>query len=182
MESRAAEIADAVEAAFATEVASFDGPDRPFIEGRVGHFLQVLDRSFNRWRIEYAPLNEELREVNRKMAREGHDPNLDRRRAVIEIKLEKMRRGQGDWYVYRYLGGEGFLPNYAFPRRATVLSFGHSEDELARAPVIALSEYAPGNFVYCTGDRYEVTHARPRTRGMALDIQHLLMCRECRAA
>jgi len=73
-ESRAAEIADAVEAAFATEVASFDWLDRPFTEGRVGHFLQVLDRSFNRWRIEYAPLNEELRELNRKMAREGLIP------------------------------------------------------------------------------------------------------------
>jgi hypothetical protein len=69
--------------------------------------------------------------------------------------------------INRQLGGEGFLPGYAFPPQAAILSFDDREDELARDPAIALTEYAPGNFVYYRGRQYEVTHARPRRAGIA---------------
>jgi len=97
----------------------------------------------------------------------------------VEGKLQAMRGGEGGWYLYRYLGGEGFLPGYAFPPEATVLSFNDQESDLARNPVIALTEYAPGNFVYYRGQRYEVTHARPRTRQMQPDVEPVLACPAC---
>ncbi|MBL7202066.1 MAG: DEAD/DEAH box helicase [Anaerolineae bacterium] len=180
-------IVEAVEQAFAGEMAQFDWFDHDAIESAIHGFLDDLDGAMDRWRDEYERLDVERQAINRELGREGVDYSMDRRRVVIEGKLASMREGKGDWYLYRYLGGEGFLPGYAFPPQATVLAFDDREDELARDPAIALSEYAPGNFVYYRGQRYEVTHARPRTRQaegaeapqVELDVEPVLICREC---
>jgi very-short-patch-repair endonuclease len=183
-------IVTAIEQAFADEMRRFGWLDRPFIIAKVRDFVDDLDRALERWRIEYRRLDAELAVLNRILGREGVDYNLDRRRVVIESKLAAMRDGKRDWYLYRYLGGEGFLPGYAFPPQATVLSFDDREDELARDPAIALTEYAPGNFVYYRGQRYEITHARPRSRRteggetpeVELDVELVLICPDCQRA
>ena len=151
------DIAAAVEEAFAQEIDRFEWFDWQFVEQTVRGFTDDLDIAMERWRLEYERLDAEREEINRLLGHEGGDPALNRRRIVVEGKLQAMRRGQGEWYLYRYLGGEGFLPGYAFPPQATVLSFDDQEDELARDPAIAMKEYAPGNFVYYRGQRYEVT-------------------------
>ncbi|MGD2178911.1 MAG: DEAD/DEAH box helicase, partial [Anaerolineae bacterium] len=159
------EIVAAVEEAFAREMTGdlgqgegFEWFDRAFIEHQVANFVDDLDAAMDRWRDEYDRLDAERRAINRQLGEEQVDYSLNRRRTVIEGKLQAMREGKRDWYLYRYLGGEGFLPGYAFPPQATVLAFDDLEDEMARDPAIALTEYAPGNFVYYRGDRYEVTH------------------------
>jgi len=181
-------IVEAVEEAFAEEIGRFDWFDRAYVEAQVRNFVTALDRAMDRWRDEYVRLDAERLMINRQLGREGVKPGLDRRRVVIENKLQAMREGRGDWYVYRYLGGEGFLPGYAFPPQATVLAFSDREAELSRDPVIALTGYAPGNFVYYRGQRYEVTHARPRTRRRvsaegepeaALEVIPMLVCPAC---
>ncbi|NLF03372.1 MAG: DUF1998 domain-containing protein, partial [Anaerolineales bacterium] len=173
------EIVVAVEEAFAGEIAEFGWFDRAFVEGTVQGFVGDLDRALDRWRAEYRRLDEEREALNRLLGQEKVDPAMNRRRVVVEAKLQAMREGEGDWYLYRYLGGEGFLPGYAFPPQAVALSFDDQEDELARDPAIALTEYAPGNFVYYRGQRYEVTHARPRTREMQPDVEPVLVCPAC---
>lgn len=172
-------ISDAVGEAFGREMAEIEWFDAAFVEAEVRGFVDTLDRAMDRWRIEYERLDEEREELNRLLGREGVDPGLNRRRIVVEGKMEAMREGEGEWYLYRYLGGAGFLPGYAFPPQATVLSFDDREEELARDPAIALSEYAPGNFIYYRGERYEVTHARPRTRQMQPDVEEVLVCPAC---
>ncbi|MFQ5352314.1 MAG: helicase-related protein, partial [Candidatus Binatia bacterium] len=179
IERHFAEIIAAVEEAFAEEMSRFGWFDRTLVERTVREFVDDLDRAMDRWRLEYQRLDKEREELNRLLGREGVDHALNRRRVVVEGKLHAMREGKGEWYLYRYLGGEGFLPGYAFPPEATVLSFDDREDELARNPAIALTEYAPGNFVYYRGQRYEVTHARPRTRQMQPDVETVLVCPAC---
>jgi hypothetical protein len=191
IEQHFAAIVTAVEEAFAEEIASrdaFDWFDQAFIERQVRDFIKALDNAMDRWRTEYERLDTEREAINRKLGQEGVDPNLNRRRLVIERKLEAMREGKRDWYLYRYLGGEGFLPGYAFPPQATALAFDDRQDEMARDPDIALTEYAPGNFVYYRGERYEVTHARPRRRQVdgpsthpetELDVEPVLVCPAC---
>ena len=174
-----AEIVAAVEEAFAGEMRAFAWFDRAFVERTVREFVDDLDRALERWRTEYHRLDEEREELNRLLGREKADAALDRRRVVVEGKLQAMREGEGDWYLYRYLGGAGFLPGYAFPPQATVLSFDDRADELARDPAVALTEYAPGNFVYYRGQRYEITHARPHTRQMQPDVEPVLVCPAC---
>ncbi len=180
-------IVQAVQTAFAAEIARFAWFDTAFIETRVRDFLDDLDAAMGRWRTEYTRLDHEREALNLHLGTSGVDYHLDRRRSVIERKLEQMRAGERDWYLYRYLGGEGFLPGYAFPPHATVLSLNDREDEMPRDPAIALTEYAPGNFVYYSGQRYEITHARPSRRQIAdaeqpkteLDIERVLLCPTC---
>jgi len=187
-------IVEAVEEAFAKEITSedgFDWLDRAFTEEQVHSFVEALDDAMDRWRAEYERLKAERAAIHRTLGEDHVDRNLDRRRFIIECKLEAMRDGKRDWYLYRYLGGEGFLPGYAFPPQATVLAFSNREDEMARDPDIALTEYAPGNFIYYRGERYEVTHARPRRRRVGgptsqpeteLDVEPVLVCPACRRA
>lgn len=174
-----ADTVTAVEEAFSAEMVRFDWFDRDFVAETVRRFVDDLNQAMERWRLEYQRLDGEREELNRLLGREGVDPALNRRRVVVEGKLEAMREGEGGWYLYRYLGGEGFLPGYAFPPEATVLSFDDQESDLARNPAIALTEYAPGNFVYYSGQRYEVTHARPRTRHTQPDVEPVLACPAC---
>ncbi len=182
-------IVQAVETAFAAEMQRFAWLDRAFIEARLRNFLPALDAALARWRTEYQRLDTEREALNLQLGKVGVDFHLDRRRSVIERKLEQMREGQRDWYLYRYLGGEGFLPGYAFPPQAAVLALDDREDEMPRDPAIALSEYAPGNFVYYRGQRYEVTHARPTRRPTPgveqpqteLDIEPVLICPSCQS-
>jgi len=190
IQKHAATIVQAVTSAFAQEMTGFDWLNRAFVEKTIHHFVDDLDRAMARWRSEYASLDAEREALNLILGRQGVDYHLDRRRVVIEAKLDAMREGQRDWYVYRYLGSEGFLPGYAFPPEATMLSFDDREDDLARDPAIALTEYAPGNFVYFGGQRYEVTHARPRSRPalgtdapqVELEIEPVLICPDCERA
>src|SRR3712207_9043803 len=42
------------------------------------------------------------------------------------------RSGGRGFYTYRYLGSQGFLPNYAFPSKATTVSFFDNSDDLSR--------------------------------------------------
>ena len=144
----------------------------------------------DRWRREYHRLDEERETLNYQLGKERVDPSLNRRRTAVESKLQSMREGRRDWYIYRYLGGEGFLPGYAFPPQATNLAFDDREEDLSRDPAIAIREYAPGNFVYFRGRRYEVTHAQPRSRRapdsktpqLELDIEPVLVCPFCQRA
>jgi very-short-patch-repair endonuclease len=173
------------------QAQGFEWLDRAFVEDRVHGFVEALDKAMDRWRVEYDRLDAERRAINRQLGEVEVDHSLNRRRSVIESKLQKMREGQGDWYLYRYLGGEGFLPGYAFPPQATAIAFDDREDEMTRDPDIALTEFAPGNFVYYRGERYEVTHARPRRRAVAgrterldteLDVEPVVVCPACECA
>ena len=93
-----------------------------------------------------------------------------------------MRSGFRQYYTYRYLGGQGFLPNYAFPRESTQVIFSDTEDEMNRGQVVALREYAPGNSVYYKGSRHQILYARPRARLERPAFENLLVCNQCRAA
>lgn len=174
-----AQILQAVSEAFASEMSAFPWFTAQFVAQTVDNFLSRFDEAFDFWRAEYKRLGDEHDRINYQLAHEQVDPALHRREWVIDQKRQKMREGKEDWYVYRYLGGQGFLPGYAFPPIAIHLSFDDQDDELSRDPFIALSEYAPGNLVYYRGQRYEVAYARPATREMALDTEETLVCPTC---
>lgn len=185
LEQYRTQVIEAVQQAFAAELQAarlgqgFDWLTPQFVDGVVDRFVDDLDLAMERWREEYRRLDEEREDINQQLGRDKVDFNLSRRRGVIETKLDHMRSGEGDWYLYRYLGGEGFLPGYAFPQEAVHLSFDMDEDELTRSPSIALTEYAPGNFIYFNDQRFEITHGRPRTRQSQLETEPVLICPAC---
>jgi hypothetical protein len=89
----------------------------------------------------------------------------------IELLLnESDADGQSDFYTYRYLASEGFLPGYSFPRLPLAAfipgSRGRDSSWLQRARFLAIREFGPGALIYHEGARYQVTRiALPRGGG-----------------
>jgi hypothetical protein len=147
-------------------------------EELVGRFAEELDRAHDDFREEYRRLQEELEEIHARQAHAGITREDEIRQRAISGRLADMREGRGDFYPYRYLGARGFLPNYAFPRRASNAYFTDRKESKPRARTIALREFAPLNMIYFRGGRYRVVKAQPRARGQAHHWNRLKTC-EC---
>ena len=84
--------------------------------------------------------------------------------AVQQITL--LESGQtssvgSDFYTYRYLATEGFLPGYNFPRLPLMAyvpgAQGNYGAYLQRARFVAISEFGPLSLIYHEGRAYRVT-------------------------
>ncbi|MBK9138901.1 MAG: DEAD/DEAH box helicase [Verrucomicrobia bacterium] len=167
----------AARGAFAAELANVGFTDHD-LEMVVDGFAEDFDHAFERFRDEYIRLQDERRQLEAKSAHQGITKEDEIRRKAVVDRLTDMREGNGDFYTYRYLGNVGFLPNYAFPRRATMVYFTDRKESVARHPAIALREFAPLNTIYYRRQRYQVVRAQPRARGQAHHWSKLKVC-EC---
>ena len=64
-----------------------------------------------------------------------------------------------EFYVYRYLASEGFLPGYNFTRLPirVFVAEGDGGDYISRPRLVALREFGPGNIIYHNGSKFRVT-------------------------
>jgi hypothetical protein len=177
--SNASAIRSAIEEAFAEEMNRYRWFDDRFVDEAVTGFVDRLDKAFDPWRLEYRQLAEESERLHRQSLKQGDTKESKLRRDVVYGRLESMREGGKGFYAYRYLGSQGFLPNYAFPSRSTTVSFLDNANNLSRNTVLALREYAPGNSIYYRGRRHAVQYARPQTREGAPAFEPLLTCAAC---
>src|SRR5690606_36187688 len=100
--------------------------------------------------------------------------------------------GNSDFFTYRYLATEGFLPGYNFPRLplyayVPAVAGGSSRPAfLQRARFIAISEFGPGSLIYHEGRSYRVSKAKLppgfRTEDGRLVTTTLYICDGCGAA
>lgn len=191
VEENRAQILDAINEVLVEEKRSLDWLDDAFIVRTVDSFISSFDGAFNLFRSEFSSLLKEREEINLFLMRgritQQQQSTYTRRRASIEKKLNDMRNGGGDFTTYRYLGSQGFLPNYGFPTQVTSLAinykgvYGSEEAELRRDRNIALVEYAPGNSVYFRGNRYSVRTPRLRTENNQPAMSTTLICPYCEA-
>src|SRR5262249_33436444 len=101
-------------------------------------------------------------------SRSADDKQKARRlRAEAEAQLELLGEAvgslQSDFYSYRYLGGEGFLPGHSFPRLPrSAYSPGRrsrarrGDEFVSRPRFLAISEFGPRAIVYHEGVRYRI--------------------------
>lgn len=172
-------ILNSVKEAFKNEMNDFDWFTEEYVSEVIDEFVNDFDMAFDKWREEYKALNLEFEQNNRHLIHIKADSDTSYRNSVITKKLENMREGKDGFYTYRYLGAEGFLPNYAFPRNSCGVSFYDIDDEISRDRVLALREFAPGNSIYYKNYRYMVTFAKPRTVEGNPDFKKALVCPSC---
>lgn len=156
-----------------------------------------FDRAFNRWRELYKSARDQLREANSRSEITGLSA-ADRRRikaaqmqASDQISiLEQGKATNGsDFYSYRYLATEGFLPGYNFPRLplyAFIPGEGKTGSFLQRARFLAISEFGPRSLIYHEGRAYRVMKAKlpPEVRtgdGAELATRDIFICSNCGA-
>ena len=173
LERHRAYILQAVQDAFRIEISRYAWLTPEFVEGTVDGFVENLDRALDEWRADYKQAKGEYDLLNQRLNalpkdhKEYYDLEGELRRALSHTLFlrgisSKTSQGGGSRALdlRRYLGGQGFLPNYAFPGRSARVEFRSEDfDQLERPPLIALTEMAPGNSLYYKGQRYQVTRA-----------------------
>jgi Lhr-like helicase len=149
---------------------------------------QQFDRAFDRWRELYRAANRQLMEAQSALlrARRADDQALANSRQQEALRQRNLllqintNREEGDFYPYRYLASEGFLPGYNFPALPVRAWVPRDEGEfIGRPRFLALREFAPGNILYHEGAKWEVVSFQSPPGG--LDERRVLrrLCRTC---
>lgn len=184
------------------------GPDLPRWLGDDldGYVIQVAEqapgrfsKAFDRWRELHRSAWAQLEEANRRSQTTGLPAS--ERAAVraaqaqaneqITILEEGRARNGSDFYTYRYLATEGFLPGYNFPRLPLYAyvpaahATGGRGAFLQRARFLAISEFGPRSLIYHEGRAFRVYKAKlpPEARsGSGLATRSLFVCDACGAS
>ena len=193
-------ILEGVKGELTAEAAPWAADREAFADTAAEAATRRFSEAFDRWRQLYQSAREQLIEANRRSEMHGLSAS-ERREAKVQqaqaneqlALLEKgAATGGADFYTYRYLATEGFLPGYNFPRLplyayvpATVA--GSKGAYLQRARFIAISEFGPRSLIYHEGRAYRVYKAKlpPGIRtedGGRLPTATIYICDECGAA
>ena len=166
--------------------------------GRYEQILQILrkahesfDKAFDRWRELYRAAIQQRQEgrAEEDRARKREDQNKAKRkqeeaRRQINLLLQvDTSREESDFYPYRYLASEGFLPGYNFPAlpvRAWIPR-GKNGEYIPRPRFLAIREFAPGAFIYHEGRQWEVTAFSTPPGGLHARRVEYKLCRRCGA-
>lgn len=147
-----------------------------WIKDAINNFQLEFDLSLNRWRLLYKNARLQFRAANaiieNRIYADNHDKIKEakgsRRQAERQMELllndskeagSKSGSSQSEFYPYRYLASEGFLPGYNFTRlpiRSFLENNEGSGEFVSRPRFIALGEFGPRNVVYHDGSKYRV--------------------------
>lgn len=180
-----------------------DLKDAPWLED-VDAFVAEVDSqafaafsdSFDRWRNLHRSAREEQEMAHAVQQRTGLKAG-ERNAAAARYRnasreLEILERGQSssgsDFYTYRYLATEGFLPGYNFPRLPlyAFIPAASRSAVLQRPRFLAIAEFGPNSLIYHEGRAYRVTKAKLPAEGRLengqLATSTLILCAQCGAA
>ena len=137
-----------------------------WVHDQVKQAAAAFDDSFDRWRELYRTALAEYHEQHRlaisTAASKWDRRQAERRRADARNQLTLLRNddreaGATDFYSYRYLASEGFLPGYSFPRLPLAAYIPARRggkvdgDFLQRPRFVAISEFGPNSLIYHEG-------------------------------
>ena len=140
----------------------------------VAHAWSEFQRAFDRWRELYDATLKQMSFADNiiKSHTSKQDEIVSSRRRYFEAskQLQLLTSSSSiynsDFYLYRYLAGQGFLPGYNFPRlplMAWIPSAKGDEIEgsmVSRPRFLALSEFGPRSLIYHQGRSYRVVRAK----------------------
>jgi superfamily II DNA/RNA helicase len=146
-----------------------------WIKQNIDSFLQSFDSSLDRWRKLYRAAQNQIKAatsiIENRIYADNHDKKREAYKSLKQAERQrdlllnepsdgkKNNKDQSEFYPYRYLAAEGFLPGYNFTR-LPVRSFMESEDGggefISRARFIALNEFGPRNVIYHDGAKYRI--------------------------
>ncbi len=143
-----------------------------------GHtFIYRFNTAFDRWRSLYRYATERINSARKVIddyqIKSQTDKRIDAeknerlgkqlRENLLNIRKHKMGQ-ESEFYVFRYLASEGFLPGYNFTRLPIRTWVGHRSAEkgefISRPRFIALQEFGPLNLIYHNGSKFRVNRMR----------------------
>jgi superfamily II DNA/RNA helicase len=83
-----------------------------------------------------------------------------RQLTLLKNESKKSSGNESEFYIFRYLASEGFLPGYNFTRLPVRTFVGHRSNNegefLSRPRKLALREYGAHNIIYHNGNKYRI--------------------------
>jgi len=152
------------------EIKTADWWSEEWVDRAIDNIEQCLNQACERWRSLYRSAIWQAERQNKTSndASRGPDEKERARRlraeaeTQLDLLLDSSNATESDFYSYRYLACEGFLPGYNFPRLPlSAFIPGRKQrkgrDEfLSRPRFLAISEFGPRAVVYHEGARYRI--------------------------
>ncbi|HOW24507.1 MAG TPA: DEAD/DEAH box helicase [Bacteroidales bacterium] len=142
-----------------------------WIEKQVEDFYKNFNGCFDRWRKLFKSAIKQIEQAriilddvtiqpgNYKKFEAERIERISRNMRDILLNTSNNRsNNESEFYVFRYLAAEGFLPGYNFTR-LPIRTFAGSRDKgefISRSRFIALREFGPRNMVYHNGAKYRI--------------------------
>lgn len=199
---RALEAARSVVTDLGDELAQARWFDASFVERVIAGAPAAFDAALDRWRSLYLATQRQMAMAD-ELVRSHATPQRERENAgrryaealrQMTALTKSDNRSNTDFYTYRYLAGQGFLPGYNFPRLPLMAWIpgkkGSGTDEngmmISRPRFLALSEFGPLSLIYHQGGTYRVTGAKLNvsagehiTSGSKLGTLSARICSNC---
>jgi Helicase conserved C-terminal domain/MrfA Zn-binding domain len=144
-----------------------------WVEHNLSQLAQHLDAALERWRHLYRSARTVLSTATQHIesgtlglgseAYRKHKRNQDQATRQLDLlrnDLGSMSSELSEFYPYRYLASEGFLPGYNFtrlPLRIFLPTGDTSGEFISRPRALALREFGPLNIIYHNGRKYRVS-------------------------
>jgi superfamily II DNA or RNA helicase len=144
-----------------------------WLNQKIESFLIRFNESFNRWINLYVSARQMVTKsriiLDDPIVMAMNPIKLDAKRQhsiglkQIEILINDSKgtfKSESEFYIFRYLASEAFLPGYNFTRLPirTFIGYKHSDqgEYLSRPRSVALKEFGPHNTLYHNGNKYRV--------------------------
>lgn len=167
-----------------------------WLEALIERAPESFDRAFDRWRAEFRLAWNQLLQAQslkqQAMLRRGREASDEARQATLLefeaqrqlelLRCENVSAEESDFYPYRYLASEGFLPGYNFPAlpvRAYLAKGSKDGEYVARPRFLALNEFGPNNVIYHNGAKYQVNQARLPIQDPEKRFTRAKLCHSC---
>ena len=154
-----------------------------FAEQVIASSAQEFANAFDRWRSLYDGVQRQMEaadKIIRSPATSAKDRENANRRYMdaknqLTLLLKTGNSQNNDFYTFRYLASQGFLPGYNFPRLplmawvpATGRKRNGKDDQgsmVSRPRFLALSEFGPRSLIYHEGRMFRVERAKLNISG-----------------
>lgn len=180
------------------DLAPWYSPD--WLDRTINQAFRLFETAFDRWRGMYQATR---RQMDRTHAITMNATATDRERreakhrydeahAQMDLLLQATPDLNSDFYTYRYLASQGFLPGYNFPRLPLLAYIPGRREKvgrdtfLSRPRFLGLAEFGPQALIYHEGSRYRVVKASLAARdletvatGAALPTRTARLCPQC---
>jgi superfamily II DNA/RNA helicase/very-short-patch-repair endonuclease len=152
-----------------------------WLENEIKHVPSKLEKSLIRWKKMYLDALRQMNEAHEIKTSPIIKDNETKRLAnrsyfLAEERLNLLRNEKNknstlsEFYTFRYLASEGFLPGYNFTRLPIRVFLGGKDrnEAISRPRFIGLKEFGPNNLIYHNGGKYKVNRITPND--VALDL------------
>jgi superfamily II DNA/RNA helicase/very-short-patch-repair endonuclease len=152
-----------------------------WLENEIKHVPAKLAKALIRWKKMYLDALRQMNEAHEiktsPVIKDSEIKRLANRSYFLaEERLNLLRNEKNknstlsEFYTFRYLASEGFLPGYNFTRLPIRVFLGGKDrnEAISRPRFIGLKEFGPNNLIYHNGGKYKVNRITPND--VALDL------------